>query len=68
MFEAAGRLAPGGERAAIIQRLSDHLAADCAVSPGLVRNSLYLFRDGVTVRPDNGPVNGVVLRFLDYRP
>ncbi len=67
LFEQAARLAPSAARNELLQRMQAILDRDCVSVPGLTRRSVFLFSSAVAIYPDNGPVNGGVLRYAAWR-
>lgn len=63
LFEQAARLAPSAARDQALQGMQAILDHDCVTVPGLTRRSVFLFSSALAIYPDNGPVNGGVLRY-----
>ncbi len=67
LFEQASATAPSPARDQLLERLQALLDRDCVTVPGLVRRSVFVFRREVAVYPDNGPLNGTLLRYVGWR-
>lgn len=64
LFEQASVLAPSTQRDRLFDAMDARLAERCVGLSGYARESVFLVSGQWLVEPDNGPINGTMLRFL----
>lgn len=66
-FESAAANPTVNQRARAFANMETILAEQCVTLSGITRQSVFVHPNNVVIFPDNGPVNGVQLRFVDKR-
>ena len=67
-FAHAETMPDSAQRNGLLKAMADILSSECVTLSGMSRQTVFLRQAGVVARPDTGPVNGVMLRFVHKTP